>query len=240
MITDPGQIRDRLEQLTKEAEAHNAELKRQVEDLQARVAEQHAAPQEPSFVMGDEVRCRIGVGRASRVIRTNANFDGVSSVFRSVVGPRAGLFVSKVDGGRYIWLRTNFCIKFLFTSYFAENLPTVELEPIEPEVVQAIEKFNLKKELPWREGMIAFKVECAGPEDPLIYLAFPDNMTRDAAQGYLQSIFGEVSALRFVDEAGDVVTIDSVESWDYALATARRLWKVGRFPVLLIQTASAE
>jgi hypothetical protein len=240
MITDPAQIRERLEQLTKEAESANLDLKHQVEELQARLAETNVSTPEPSFQYGDNVNLRIGVGRASRVIRSNASYDQVFSAFKSVIGPRAGLFVSKIDGGRYIWLRTNFDIKFLFTSYFAENLSVLELEAIQPELVQPIENFNLRKELPYREGMVAFKVECAGPEEPLIYLAFPENMARDAAQQYLKQIFGELTALRFVDEAGDVVTIDSVESWDYALATARRLLKVGRYPLLLVQTTPTE
>jgi hypothetical protein len=241
MITDPGAIRDRLEQLTKEAEAHNAELTHQVKELQGRLAEKNVStPETPSFTFGDNVNLRIGVGRAARVIRSNASYDQVVSAFQSVIGPRANLFASKVDGGRYIWLRTNFDIKFLFTSYFAENLPAVELEAIYTEVVQPIKKFNLNKELPYRDGMVAFKVECAGPEEPLIYLAFPDNMAIDTAQPHLRQVFGDLAALRFVDEAGDVVTIDSVESWDYALATARRLSKVGRYPLLLVQTVSAE
>jgi hypothetical protein len=237
MITDPAQIREKLEQLTKEAEERNVELKRQADELQARLDEQNAGPEEAPFEFGDNVKLRVGISKQSKVVRSNASYDMVLSAIQTVVGQHEKYFASKDDQGRLIWLRTSFAMNFLFTSYFAEGWPAVELDAIAPEAVQPVEKFNLRKELPYRDGQAVFKVECAGPEDPLIYLTFPSNMTLEAANQHLGQIFGKITSLRFVDEAEDVVTVDSTESWDYALATSLKLSKLGRFPLLLIQTS---
>jgi hypothetical protein len=41
----------------------------------------------------------------------------------------------------------------------------------------------------------------------------------------------------FVDEADDVITIDSVESWEYCIETAASMAKAGKFSLLLVETS---
>jgi hypothetical protein len=236
MITDPTQIRERLEQLTNEAEAHNAELKRKIEDAQRSLAERKIERRASHIELGDAVNVRVGPSRATKVVKSNASYDMVFSAFQAVMGTQSRFIGTKLDG-RSVWLRTNFDIKFIFSAYFCDSLKVIEFDALSQEQVQPFDKFDLRKEQQYRVGMAVFKVECAGPDFPLIFLSFPANMDIDAANQYLKHIFGEVSSIRLLDDADDVVTIDSVESWDYGIAVAIRLSKLGRFPLLSIQVA---
>jgi hypothetical protein len=237
MITDPAQIRERLDQLTTETEAHNIELKHQIEDLQSNMFARQITRRGSRCEFGDNVHLRIGPSKAAKIVRSNASYDMVVSAFQSVMGVQSKHMGSKVDQGRSIWLRTNFDIKFVFSIYFAGSAKALELDALPQEQVQPFDKFDLRKEQPYKDGMAVFKVECAGPAFPLIFLAFPGNMALEAANQYLKHIFGEVSSMELIDDAGDIISIDSPESWDYGISLGARLSKLGYFPLLSIQIA---
>jgi len=125
----------------------------------------------------------------------------------------------------------------MFTWYFSQEIPFLQVVPIPPNEIAPILRFNLRKELNFKDGMVVFRCESAGPDGPLIFIAVPGNLQREGAVEYLQSVFGPITSLMFVDEAEDVISIDSLESWEYCIETASAMAKGGRFALLLIETA---
>jgi hypothetical protein len=105
----------------------------------------------------------------------------------------------------------------MFTSYFAQELAALEITRMTQDDVAPIQRFSLRKELPYREGMAIFRCECAGPDGPLVFLTIPADLEFDGAVVYLQGMFGQLASLMFVDDADDVITIDSPESWEYCV-----------------------
>jgi hypothetical protein len=239
MIRDPAAVRERLETIMNETEARNAELKRQIADMQ------ESSKAEPGHRISEviaegDINLKIGDNKASRVARANSSYDAILSVFHSVCGAASSNIGYKTPLGRYAWIRNSFDVKFLFTLYCADNLTSLELVPLPPDLLTPLEKFNLRKEHAYRSRMPVFLVDCGGPDSALIWLSFPQDQSWDAATQTLKQIFGEFTRLSFVDDANDTVIIDCGDAWDYALATAGRIAPLGHYPLLVVQTAPGE
>ena len=223
----------------KREEERGAQLKKRMEDLSAQLSEKNVGTTVLTEVkFGDTVTLRVGTGKFDKVIRANASFEDFLKVVQVALGTDKANVGYKDDQGRAVWIRTNQDIRFMFMSYFAQELQNIQVVSIPLDEISSIEKFNLRKEIVHKDGMAVFKCECTGPEGPLIFLAIPNNFSMDDGFAYLQGIFGSLSSLMFVDEAEDIITIDSTESWEYCLETGIAMSKMGRFPLLLIQTGS--
>lgn len=239
MLTQTNEIQSLLEDLMKREEERGAQLKKRMEDLSAQLSEKNVGTTVLTEVkFGDTVTLRVGTGKFDKVIRANASFEDFLKVVQVALGTDKANVGYKDDQGRAVWIRTNQDIHFMFMSYFAQELQNIQVVSIPLDEISSIEKFNLRKEIVHKDGMAVFKCECAGPEGPLIFLAIPNNFSMDDGFAYLQGIFGSLSSLMFVDEAEDIITIDSTESWEYCLETGIAMSKMGRFPLLLIQTGS--
>jgi hypothetical protein len=239
MIRDPTAVRERIEAITQEAETRNADLKHQFAELETSGRSQ-AARRHSSIELEGNVNLKIGEHKASRVTRATASYDSVLSLFQAVCGGSSTHMGYKTTGDRFIWIRNAFDIKFLFTLYMGEQLNSLELVPLPPDLVAPIEKFNLRKENTYRQRDPAFFLDCTGPDGALIWLSFPAAQPLDAATQALKQIFGEFTALSFVDDEGDKIVIDGTDAWDYAIATATRTAPLGRYPMLVVAIAPGE
>jgi hypothetical protein len=239
MISDPAGVRERLEQITQEAEARNAELKRQIAEIETTASSQDGRRASEITVEGD-ISLKIGDNKASRVIRATANYNALLSVFQAVCGPTALHMGYKTALNRFVWVRNDYDVKFLFTLYIAEKLTGLELVSLAAELIAPLDKFNLRKEHTYRARMPVFFVDCAGPDSTIIWLSFPPTQAFDPATQTLKQIFGEFTSLSYTDDDGDSVLIDGQDSWDYALAVGGRIAPLGRYPLLVVKTPLAE
>ena len=236
MLTDTNEIQSLLEDLTKREEERGVQLKKRMEELSAQLTEKNVGSSVLSEVkMGDTVTLRIG--KFDKFIRANASFEDFLKMVQVSLGTDKSNVGYKDDQGRTIWLRTNQDIRFLFLWYFAQELENIQVVSIPLDDIAGIEKFNLRKEKNYKDGMAVFKCECVG-EGPLIFIAIPNNFDMDDGLAYLQSVFGSLSSLMFRDEAEDIITIDSTESWEYCIETGIAMSKLGKFPLLLVQTGT--
>jgi hypothetical protein len=236
MISDPAGVRERLEQITQEVEARNADLKRQIAEIESTVKGSTARRISEVPLDGD-VSLKIGDNKASRVIRATANYSALLSVFQAVCGPNATHMGFKTAFNRYVWVRHDFDVKFLFALYFAEQKKGLELVSLAPDLIAPLEKFNLRKEHAYRPREPVFLVDCAGSDSALIWLSFPPSQAFDAASQALKLLFGEFASLSFTDDANDTIALESATAWDYALATTGRTAPLGHYPLLLVQMA---
>lgn len=236
MLTQTNEIQSLLEDLTKREEERGEQLKKRMEELSAQLSQKNVSAQVLTEVkFGDTVRLRIGTGKFEKVIRANATFDDFLKFVQVTLGTDKANVGYKDDQGKTVWVRTNQDIHFMFTWYFSQELPNIPVVSIPMDEIRGIEKFNLRKESIHKDGMAIFKCEVAGSEGPLIFLVIPNNLNMEDGMAYLQNIFGPLGSLMFVDEAEDIITIDSMESWEYCIETGIAMSKTGRFPLLLIQ-----
>jgi hypothetical protein len=238
-VAQGNQIQSLLEELTIKEEARTGQLKQRLEELSTQLRRENSIPAAATEVQfGDSVTLHVGGAKFDKVIRATALYDDFASSVRSSAGGAGPGFVGfRDDQGRLIWVRTNQDVHFMFTWYFAQGVPFMQAAAISPAEIAGVQRFALRKELPYKEGMPVFRCECAGPDGPLIYLAVPATSNREEAVRYLEGIFGAIASLMFVDEADDVITIDSVESWEYCIETAASMAKAGKFSLLLVETS---
>ncbi|OHT05517.1 hypothetical protein TRFO_26721 [Tritrichomonas foetus] len=237
ILTQTNEIQAHLEDLMKKEEARAAQLKQRLDELNQQLNSQNVnAGSITEVKFGDNVKVRIGTSKFDKLIRSNCTYDDFIQPARVSIGTDKVGF--RDDQGRIVWIRTNQDIHFMFTWYFAQELPFIPVVAVPPNDVATISKLNLRKEFTFKEGCAAFRCECAGPDGPLIFLAVPPNSTKDDGFAYLQSLFGNFSSLMFVDEAEDIITIDSDESWEYCIETGMAMAKVGKFPLLLVGMSS--
>jgi hypothetical protein len=128
----------------------------------------------------------------------------------------------------------------MFASFFADKVPFRQINVLQPEELSTLLNLPLRKEAKYKDGMPVFRVECAGEESPLIYLAVAANSTREDVLEYLESIFGPVTSLTFDDARDDRIRIDSSDSWDYCLESAVAMTKAGKHLLLRIETTPPE
>jgi hypothetical protein len=238
-LTQGAAIQAHLEELTRQAESRNAELKQRLDELNEQLA--NGPPGSSRFApvkIGENATLRIGTGRFDKVIRSTASYDDFLSTVLSSTRSDSRYIGHRDDQGRIVWIRTTQDLHFTFAWYFAMELPFLQVVPIDPEAVAPIERFAFAKEIKFKDGMPVFRCECAGPEAPLIYLTLPTGNSQAEAMLYLEGVFGPIASLMFVDEADDRITIDSPESWDYCVETAGITSVSGRFSLLLVEIAA--
>jgi hypothetical protein len=239
MITQPDQIQSLLEELAEAEEVRLRELKKQQEDLMAKLSEQKASSGvQREIVIGDNVTIHIGSGRFAKVIRSTARYEDLLSMIQNSLGSKEANFGFRDDQGRSVWIRTTQDVRFLFRWYFAQELAYIQCISIPEAEVEFFNRFSLRKELTYSDGMAVFKCECAGSDRPLIFLAAGSHWRYEDGMGYLESIFGKGICLMFVDESEDRVTIDSADSWEYCIEIGVATTATGNYSLLLIESPS--
>ena len=79
-----------------------------------------------------------------------------------------------------------------------------------------------------------FRVQLLGPDSTLIFLAISLKYSKQEGITYLQSMFGNISELSFVDEDNDEIDMNTNEAWDYCIKAAVSMNKKGKYPHLTI------
>jgi hypothetical protein len=234
MLTQGNAIQTRLEELARAAESRNAELKQRLQELSS----QPSVLTEVKF--RDTVTLHVGTSKFDRVIRSTAKIDDLAGTVTAATGHPCTHVGYRDDQGRLVWLRTSQDVKFMFATYFADKVAFRQITVIAPEEVNALAGFALRKEHVHKEGMPVFRVDCAGPNEPLIFLTIPAASTREQALEHFAGIFGPIASLRFHDPADDGIAIDSEDAWEYCLETAVAMSRAGKYLLLVIETSGAD
>jgi hypothetical protein len=185
------------------------------------------------------VNLNIDSSKVNKVIRSSASFEDLMSAARLSLPPGVPGVAYRGEQGRLLWVRSSHDVRLMFAWYFAQEIAALQIVGVAADALARVGRFALRKEAPYREGMAVFRCECAGPDAVLIFLAVPAALTLDRALAYFGGIFGALASLMFVDDADDIVTIDSPESWEYCLDTARAMAKAGTFSLLLLEVKAA-
>lgn len=244
-LTKSSDIQSLLEDLMAKEEARAVELKKKYDELSQKLSEQHLGiPSLSSDVtIGDELvlKCMTAKSKTT-VIRPSCSLDDfIGSVkigYGSECPHRSNIQVGyRDDSGRIIYLRTTQDLSYLTKWYFAQEPASVPIYILTEEEADLFKKFNFRKESLNKDGCCAvFRCEAAGPDKPLIYLAIP-NLNYTDGKKFLEGIFQKITNIMFVDEAEDMITVDSTESWDYCMETGVAMSKTGNYPLLILQTA---
>lgn len=241
-LTKPNEIQDLLGELMEKEEARAAELKKKYETLSAQMSEKHL--ENPSanseIVFGDSIDLKCNNSKSKKVVVS------VKSTLEDIIGNVKIGYGSECphsleigvgyrdDSGRIILLRTNADILYLSRWYFAQEPPFVPVSLLTKEFIDPL-KFNFAKEAPYKEGAAVFRCEAAGPEAGLVFIAIPASYNQKEGRKYLETIFGEIQTIMFLDEAEDIITVDSTESWEYCIETGVAMSKNGKYPLLILQ-----
>ena len=233
MLTQTNDIQSRLEDLLKKEEQRGAQLKQQLDDLTKKLNNQNSGPGGGSSIkFGDNVKLHIGNSKFDKLIRSNSTYEDFIQPAKVSIGTDTVGFVDENE--RIVWLRTNEDIRLMFRWYFSQKPAFIHVVAVQSSDVQAFAKMNLRKEVAFQEGFPTFKCQCMGADGPLIFLAFQPSVGKNDGFTYLNNIFGSVSSLLFVDDAGDTVTVDSDESWEYCLETGKKMTQAGKYPLLIV------
>lgn len=211
-----------------------ASLKKRMEELSEQLSQKNVGTVLKDVQLGQNVTLHIGSGKFAKVLKANARYEDFLSTVQTSLGTDNANVGYRDDQGRTVWIRTKQDIHFMSMWYFAQELPFIQIVSIPLDDISTISK-NLNKEKIYKSGMAIFRCESVGPDGPLIFLAIPNNMNKDEGFKYLTTVFGQINSLMFVDEAEDIITIDSTESWEYCIETGVAMSKIGRFPLLLMQ-----
>lgn len=236
-ISTTNEIQSLLEDLMKAEETRAAELKKRLDELTKQLSEKNVATGQTSVTLGADVTLHVGNNKFDKHISSNASYDDFVHNVKITLGAESEFVGYRDDQGRSILLRTNQDIKNMFSWYFAQEIPFIQVISIPTDEAKLIHKFSLRKETALKEGVAIFRCEATGPDSPLIFLSIPTNFNKDEGFNYLQGIFGQFASLMFVDDSEDIITVDSNESWEYCIETGAAMSKGGRFQLLLIQTA---
>jgi hypothetical protein len=231
-------IQNALEERLRHEETTAARLKARFAELTSQVPESDSTSHKPSEIeFGSAVNFKIDGSKFNKVIRSTATHaDLVSASQLNPDHKHCGIAV-RDDQDRLLWIRSNSDVRLIFTWYFAQEVPALQIVRLTRDHLAPIEAFALRKEAPYHEGNGVFRCECAGPEGVLIVLSVPSNLKFEGVMAYLVGIFGKITSLMFVDDANDIITLDSVDCWDYCMETAVAMAKSGIFPLLLVETA---
>ena len=227
LVSETSEIQARLDELIKQEEQKKIELKAQIDQLTKQMSEQNIeTPGLCDVEFGLEVVLHAGSG----------TYSGFVAFMRAPIGADANDNIGfRDDQGRIVHLRTDHDIHHMFRWYFAAELPFIQIISIPKSDIELISKFDFRKEVMQREGCAIFRCEAAGPDAPLTFLMIPSTLNRDDGFTYLRQIYGQFNSLMFVDEAEDIITIDSNESWEYCIETGIAMSKVGKYQLLLVQ-----
>lgn len=237
-LTDSSSIQSLLDDLTMREEQRSIELKKRIDELAQQMANQNVQANGINQIeFGDDVTLTIGNSRNEKHMKSNTDFNSFLK-FVQVSFVNENNFGFKDDQGRVIYLQANQDIKFMLTWYFALELSSIQIVAIPDDDIKIAKNRKKSKEIPYKDGCAVFRCEVEGPEKPLMFLVVPPNKNLNDGKSYFQSIFGKINSLMFMDEAEDIITIDSDESWEYCIETGIAMSKTGKYPLLLVQNSN--
>ncbi|EAX91425.1 hypothetical protein TVAG_484390 [Trichomonas vaginalis G3] len=245
MFNKSSDIQTLLEELSAKEEARSIEVKQKYDILSQKLTEQNM--EIPSLnseiTIGDELTLKcMTAKKKTTVIRTSGTIDdfigNVKIGYGSECPHKSSIQVGyRDDSGRIVYLRTTQDLTYLYKWYFAQEPSSVPVVILSEEETELFKKFNFRRESLNKDGQSAiFRCEAGGPDKPLILIAIP-NLNYNDGKKFLDGIFQKVSTIMFVDEAEDMITVDSQESWDYFMETGMAMTKTGNYPLLILQTA---
>lgn len=237
-LTDSSSIQSLLDDLTMREEQRGIELKKRIDELAQQMANQNVQANGITQIeIGDDVTLTIGTSRNEKHMKSNTDFNSFLK-FVQVSFANENNFGFKDDQGRIVYLQANQDIRFMLNWYFGLELSCIQIVAIAEDDIKVAKSRKKSKEFPYKEGCAVFRCEIEGPEKPLMFLVVPPNKNLNDGKTYLQGIFGKISSLMFMDEADDIITIDSDESWEYCIETGIAMPKTGKYPLLLIQNTN--
>ncbi|OHS99045.1 hypothetical protein TRFO_08602 [Tritrichomonas foetus] len=237
MLTQTDEIQNFLDKMMFQEEEKSNKLKTHIEELTKQLnAHSPSSDSKRQITHGEDVILHFGNNKFDKVIKSTATIDDLFGMAKVMIGTDTVGYRDRDDQGGTVWLRTTRDLHYMFVRYFSQKLPFMQIIAIQPKDIANISQFNLRKEIINKEDSAVFRCESAGSELPLIFLAIPSNFNQNDGFLYLKAIFGNFSSLMFVDEADDMITVDSEESWEYCIESGCSLPKAGRYPRLLVKT----
>jgi hypothetical protein len=118
--------------------------------------------------------------------------------------------------------------------YVGQKLQTLPVVSLSSTEVSQVQQLDFRREAPYKAGMAVFRCQSRGPDAPLVLVAVSPTQSRDDACGTFEAMFGRIAAMRFVDDEGDWIEIDSSEAWEYCTRVAIAMAREGNFPLLVL------
>ena len=243
-LTNTNQIQSLLEDLMSKEEVRAAELKKKFDTLSVQMQEKHleVPSAQSEVVFGDSINLKCNTTKSKPiVISVKSTIDDLIGNVKIGYGSEAPHALKlgvgyRDDDGRIIYLRNNVDIMYLSRWYFTQEPPFVPVTLLTDKEIALFNKFDFRKELiPKDASPPIYRCEVAGRDAPLIFIAIPLNLNQGEGKKFLESIFGKIQSLMFVDETQDIITIDSTESWEYCIETGIAMSKNGKYPLLILQ-----
>lgn len=231
-------IRAFLDDMINNETAKRTQLKKQIDELSKQGSSKTVSSEkqtEQNLIKDDDVILHFGTKTFKKILKSNAGVNDLFSMSNLNLGTNEVGFKDSNDQDSITYVRTNQDLKYVFTIYFTKNIPFLHIVALKNEDVASFKKFNLRKEsINKNDDCAVFRVQVLGPDSSLIFLAIPTKYSKTEGMTYLQSIFGNISEMTFVDEDGDIIIIDSSESWDYSINASFTMNKKGKYPRLTI------
>ena len=245
LLTNSNQIQSLLEDLMHKEEVRAADLKKKFESLSVQMQEKHLEipSSQSEIVFGDSLTLKCDTQKSKQiVISAKSTIDDIIGSVKIGYGSAAPHSLKlavgyRDDDGRIIYLRNNTDIFYLSRWYFAQEPAFVPVKLLTDKELEPFKKFDFRKESLAKDGTAVFRCEVAGPNEALIFIAIPSNLSLKDGMKFLEAIFGKIQTLMFDDEAGDHITVDSLESWEYCIETGVAMSKNGKYPLLILQTS---
>ena len=245
LLTNTNQIQSLLEDLMHKEEVRSADLKKKFDNLSVQMQEKHLEipSSQSEVVFGDSMTLKCNTQKSKQIVisakSTIEDFIGNVKIGYGSQCPHS----SKIgvgyrdDAGRIIYLRNNIDIQqYLARWYFAQEPPFVPVQLLTDKDLEPFKKFDFRKEVLTKDNNAVFRCEVAGPNEALVFIAVPMNLNLDEGKKRLETIFGKIQTMMFLDEAEDLITVDSTESWEYCIETGVAMSKNGKYPLLILQT----
>ena len=238
VYTQYEEIRTFLDEMIDNETAKRTQLKNQIDELRKQDSSKSVssgkAP-EQNLIKDDDVILHFGTRSFKKILKPNAVINDLYSMSNINLGTDLVGYKDPNDNDSITYLRTNQDLKYAFTIYFTDKIPFLHVVALKKEDADAFKKFKfIKENINKNNDCSVFKVQILGPDSALIFLAIPSKFSKTEGTAYLQSIFGNISDLTFIDEDGDIVFVDSIEAWDYSINACFSMNRKGKYPRLII------
>lgn len=231
-------IRTFLDDMIESEKAKKAQLTSQIEELKKQDSTKSSSTENgtlKSLIKDDDVALHFGTKSFKKLINSKKDINDLYSLSQINLGTNDIGFKDDNDNGSVTSLRTSQDLKYAFSIYFVEKLSFLHIVALKNEDAEALKKFNLRKEnMNKNDDCAVFRVQLLGPDSTLIFLAISLKYSKQEGIAYLQSMFGNISELTFVDEDNDEIDMNTNEAWDYCIKAAVSMNKKGKYPHLTI------
>ena len=241
VLTKSDEIQSFLEELLSKEDTREKSLKLRLDALSNKSLPVSNNAQE--IVFGSEAILICGSNKRTKIIRPNISFDDFICAVRFGFGPekpqegtyRVGY---RDDSGRIILLENKDDLQLLFRWYFAKERQDIHIVLVPNEECEGLKKILSHKDYTSKVSGAVFRCEVFGNQSPLIFFNLPTNLNQQHGFEFISNIFGPIINIMFFDDAGDRISIDSNDSWEYCIETAVAMHATGNYPLLILQTSA--